>query len=430
MRRLVIADFLLRGRVSSPPRSLGWRRRSSARIRRPRRCGASISSPARQVHERRQLGRLVVSSVAVAVVAVALLVFALISRGQAVKEKTCRELAGTGRGEPDRSSRSIPAHPSCSRSARSAPDRRRRRSWRSWRGARRVAVPAGVAGTASADELPARRRSNLIAYRPDPGKQIAEGFCNDGVSLVGAHRSRDTAHHRSRRCEARWPTAPTASDTLAIGGARGVALYDERAGKILRTLRAPVGISECSSVQRFRRIGVLPRRQEARGRSCRRRRAVRPRERSRRVVGARDVPSPGRSSARSSSPPGARFLVVGTSQSYVTVLGTQTGALSSASARRCPVRVRAGDPGDDSRAGTLFVGTNPCGRRYHRLRLEHHHVDAPNTPLGRFGNISVTSLAPSRDGSRLAIGESNGTASVWSLATRVRSSWASSGSRR
>ena len=58
----------------------------------------------RQVHERRQ--RLIVmSSIVIAVIAVALLVFALISRGQAVTAKAAADSRRVGRGEPGRSRR-------------------------------------------------------------------------------------------------------------------------------------------------------------------------------------------------------------------------------------------------------------------------------------------------------------------------------------
>jgi WD40 repeat protein len=114
-----------------------------------------------------------------------------------------------------------------------------------------------------------------------------------------------------------------------------------------------------------------------------------------------------------------RALVVGSTLPYVAVLDSTTGTV----VRRLPL---SGGPFGCSPSvvglgatGTLVVASNPCDGGG-TITVWTGAAWTSQYTLTNVGNIGVTSLVVSHDGSRLAIGEYNGTASVWSLTSRTK----------
>lgn len=362
----------------------------------------------RQVHERRQR-RLVTVSLAVASLAVALLVFALISRGQAVKAKT----AANSRALAAESQTDLAVDPGASillaeRAVRAAPTPEAQ-----------LALREALDTSPFVRELPAQTRMTChlgegasIAYRPGGG-EIAEGFCSAGVQLVDARTGAVT-----RRITSEGDVSSVAySDngrTLAIGGAPGIALYDERTGKIVRVLHAPrsllrsapfnetpsMAFSPDGSRLATATIGGVVLFDLANGTS--------------RVLGAF---SPATLFGSVAFTPDGRFVIVSTSQPFISVFDATTGSR----VRELPL---AGGPFGcgpsflaTTSGGALLVGTNPCDGGV-TVDVWSTRTWTRKYTLARFGTITVLSLAANRDGTRLAIGEANGSASVWSLTTR------------
>lgn len=366
----------------------------------------------RQVHERRQR-ILVTASLAIAAVAVALLVFALISRGQAVTAKT----TANSRALAAESQNDLAVDPGASillaeraLRASSTPEAQ-------------LALRQALDASPFVRELPARPgltclvgEGATVAYRPD-GAEIAEGFCNDGVLLVDAGSGAVT-HRISGRADVTAIAYSGDGKTLAIADARGVALYEDRLSKVVRVLHAPerslnsapmnAASSLAFSADGTKLVAAAPGGvvlyDVASGRA--------------RVFGAHDVPVQTQFGSVVFTPD-ARFLVASTWQSFVSVFDATSGAR----VRELPL---VGGPFGCGPAavamtstGTLLIATNPCDGGVTVSAWSTRTWTLQYT-LARFGTITVSSLAASRDGTRLAIGEANGVASVWSLATRAQ----------
>ena len=204
---------------------------------------------------------------------------------------------------------------------------------------------------------------------------------------------------------------------LAIGGARGVVLYDERTGKFVSLHHAHPPLN-APPLDESTALAFSPDGTELASATPGGVVLYDVRSGTGRVAGASALPRGILIGSLVFTPDG-RFLVVATDQSFVTVLDAATGA----PVRRLPL---AGAPFGCGPAAvamtpnaTLFVGTNPCDSGA-TVSAWSTRTWTPDYTLARFGTISVTSLASSSDGTRLAIGAANGTASVWSLATRAQ----------
>ena len=385
----------------------------------------------RQASSRRQR-RLVGASLAVAVVAIGLLVFALISRGQAVTAKsTASSQALAAKSQSDLA---VDPETSILLAVRAlgvshTPEARL---------ALRQALDTspflrelpGAPGTSCRGQVGAS-----IAYRPN-GTQVAEGLCSGGVLLVDPSSGRV-----SRRIEVAGGASALAytpdGQRLAVADGHGVELYDPGSGSITQTLSTrhfestTLAISPDGATLAVPVIPVTPAH----------------------VGGPPPGPPPGAPpggpppggpphgvvilynlttgtsrdlTVPSSSPlvgsmaftPDSRYLIVGSSDQSVPVYDLSSGAL----VHQLPL---SGGPYGCSPAtigmsatGTLALGANPCDGGG-TITMWSTQTWTEEYTLTDLGNIGDSSLAFTPDGQRLAVGEYNGRGSVWSLATRT-----------